>query len=134
MRGLAVRSGLLMVAILTMGSCSQKCPFRLALELTFTSDSQRPGDALMPVPCCGGSLFQNVNLNSSDIQQVDLANGQVNAGHVDAFLVSADCTKLFDGPYNGSVVQPLCKIYIGPVPAGTVTDRQKVLPGSYRLI
>jgi hypothetical protein len=80
------------------------------------------------VPCCGGFLFHDVNLNSSDIQQVDLANGQVNAGHVYAFLVSADCAKLFDGPYIGSVVQPLCKIYIGPVAAGTCRTNRSSYP------
>jgi len=133
MRGLAARTCVVMVAILTMCSCGNKCAFRLALQLSFSSDPQRAGDAPIPVACCGGFLFHDVNLNSPDIQQVDIANGQVNAGHVDAFLVSADCAKLFDGPYNGSIVQPLCKIYMGPVAAGTVTDRQKLLPGTYRL-
>jgi hypothetical protein len=132
-RGLAVRGVVLIVAILSTCSCGQKCAFRLALQLSFSSDPIRVGDAPIPVPCCGGFLFHDVNLNSADIQQVDIANGQVNAGHIDAFLVSADCAKLFDGPYNGSVVQPLCKIYMGPVAAGNVSDRQTLLPGSYRL-
>src|SRR5262245_26702574 len=129
----AVLCSLWFAAILGATSCSRECPLWLAQKLVFSSDPQKLGDSPMPVPCCGGFLFQDVNLNSSAVQQTDLANGQVNVGHVDAFLVSSDCTKLFEGAYNGSVVQPLCTIYIGPVAAGTVSERKKISPGTYRL-
>jgi hypothetical protein len=129
----AVLCSLWFAVILTTTSCSSGCPLWLAQKVVFSSDPQKLGDSPMPVPCCGGFLSGDVKLDSSGVQQVDLANGQVNAGHVDAFLVSADCAKLFDGPYNGAVVQPLCTIYIGPVAAGTTSERKKISPGNYRV-
>jgi len=129
----AVLCSLWFAAILTTTSCSNGCPLWLAQKMLFSSDPQKPGDSPVPVPCCGGFLFADVKLDSSADQQVDLANGQVNAGHVDAFLVAADCAKLFAGPYSGSVVQPLCTIYIGPVAAGTTSGRKKMSPGNYRV-
>jgi hypothetical protein len=63
----------------------------------------------------------------------DLANGQTNSGHIDAFLTSPDCVRLFDGPYNGAASSPLCRIYIGPVTAGTASGRQTLPKGMYRV-
>jgi hypothetical protein len=130
---IGVICGLCSVTILSAPSCSSACPFWLAQKVVFSSDPEKPFDPPVPVPCCGGFLFSDVNLNLAGVQQMDLANGQVNAGHVDAFLVSADCAQLFAGPYNGSVVQPLCTIYLGPVAAGTISERKKISPGKYRL-
>lgn len=125
--------GVSVATMLTADACGNECPFRLAQRVNVSSDPKTPVDRPTPVPCCGGFLVQDVNLNSSAVQEVDLANGSVNAGHVDAFLTSADCVKLFDASYSGSPVQSLCKIYIGPVPAGTLTEHQKIAPGNYRL-
>ena len=126
--------GLLVVSAMPTSSCTSACGLGLVDRFWFTSAPVKPADPPNPVPCCGGFLFQDVNLGAADIQQVDLANAQVNNGHVDGFLVAPDCTRLFDGPYNGTVVQPLCKIYIGPVASGTVSQRQTVPPGSYRML
>jgi hypothetical protein len=102
---------------------------RLASTISF-SNHGNPANA---VPCCGGFVFQDVNLTGADIQEVDLANSQVNSGRVDAFLTTPDCAALFAGPYMGFPAQPLCKVFIGPVPAGTVSERQSLPKGTYRL-
>jgi hypothetical protein len=79
--------------------------------------------------------FFDVDLSASDIQQVNLdstANpGQ--PGHVDAFLTTSDCTKLFAGDYTGTPTSPLCTIYVGPVTAGGVSSRVTLSPGRYRV-
>jgi len=124
----------LVVSTTTSNSCTSACGLALVSRFWFTSAAMTPTDAPHPVPCCGGVLFQDVNLGAADIQQVDLSNAQVNSGHVDGFLVAPDCTRLFDGPYNGTVVQPLCTIYMGPVASGTVGQRQTIPPGSYRML
>jgi hypothetical protein len=124
--------GGLMLRVLLTTSCSSACGLGLVQRLSFSSDPANPSDPPHAVPCCGGFLFQDVDLTATDIQQVDLANSQVNSGHLDAFLTAPDCIKLFDSAYNGSAIQPLCKIYIGPVAAGTVSDRQTIPKGKYR--
>jgi hypothetical protein len=83
--------------------------------------------------CCGGFLYEDVNLSDPLTKQVDLANGQINSGHLDAFLTTTDCARLFDAAYSGSAAQPLCKILIGPVAAGTVSQAVTLPLGSYRV-
>jgi len=78
-------------------------------------------------------MSQAVDLRGTDIQEIDLANSLANSGHVDAFLTSPDCTRLFDGPYNGVVTQALCQIYIGPLVGGSVSPRQSIPKGTYRV-
>jgi hypothetical protein len=78
-------------------------------------------------------LFQDVNLGATDLQEIDLANGAVNNGRVDGFLTAPDCAKLFDQPYEGTASQALCKIYIGPVAPGGVSQRLSVPHGRYRM-
>jgi hypothetical protein len=124
--------GLIFAAMLT-DSCTSACGLRLWSRVSLSSTPLKPSDPPNPVPCCGGFLFQDVNLRATDIQQVDLSNSQVSSGHVDGFLTAPDCTRLFDGPYTGTVAQALCKIYIGPVAAGTVSQRQTVPNGAYRV-
>jgi len=77
----------------------------------------------------------DVDLTASDIQQINLdsAANPGQTGHVDAFLTTSDCTKLFAGDYTGTVTAPLCTIYIGPVAAGGVSSRQTLSHGHYRV-
>jgi len=125
-------TGIIASAVMN-ASCGHACGLALIQRITFPPPPPGPlAPAPPPVPCCGGFLYQDVALTDVT-QQVDLANGQVNNGHVDAFLVSGDCVRLFDGPYSGSATQPLCKVLIGPVAAGTVSPRQKIASGSYRV-
>lgn len=70
--------------------------------------------------------------------EVDLSlaapSGQTS--RADAWLTSADCVKLFDGPYpsaSGAPPSPLCRTFLGPVATGTVSGRQAVDPGRYRV-
>ncbi len=100
-------------------------------RISFSSDPKTLSEPPTPVPCCGAFLYRDVDLTAKVIQQVDVANAQVNNGHVDAFLTATTCTKLFTDAYDGSAVQPLCKVYIGPVSAGMVSPRQTVPSGIY---
>jgi hypothetical protein len=120
--------GLILGGILT-NSCGSGCPSRLASRLVFSSF----GDTTKSVPCCGGSVFQDVNLTGADIREVDLANSQVNSGRVDAFLTAPDCSVLFDGPYNGPPAQSRCRVLIGPVAPGEVSERLAIPKGTYRV-
>jgi hypothetical protein len=116
-----------LVAIL-LTSCSP-CHFRLLGAVRFPAD--RPG-AVTEVPCCGGAVFLDVNLVLED-QEVDLSNAGSATGQVDAFLTSATCTTLFNGPYNGTASSPLCTILLGPIAARQVSGRRKLPPGEYRM-
>jgi len=79
--------------------------------------------------------FFDVDLSARDIEQVNfdstLIPGQ--AGQVDAFLTTTDCTQLFAGAYSGVASASLCKIYIGPVAPGGVSARQTLSSGRYRV-
>jgi hypothetical protein len=87
------------------------------------------------VGCCGESRSLTLALQSSDIDSVDVSNAPVDAGHLDAFLTDANCDQLFAAPYNGAgTAMPLCRVFIGPIAAGTVGSRQSVPQGTYRLI
>ena len=118
---------------LASATCGNSCPVGLVQRLYVDATTQTPPGQRVSVPCCGGSLFQDVDLSAGGIQQVDLANAQVNSGKVDAFLTDVGCGKLFDLPYNGDATKPLCKVYLGPVSAGTVSQRRDVARGRYRV-
>ena len=85
------------------------------------------------VPCCGGSSFMDVPLSVNGDTEFQLASTAMptKPGLVDAFLVPASCSKLFDGAYPGAA--PLCQIYLGPVAPGKVTSLAKLNAGTYRL-
>ena len=82
------------------------------------------------LPCCGGSVFQDIHLRNVDVE-IDLSNP--NGSGVDGFLTTAGCDRLFNAPYNGSAVAPLCQVYMGPVRPRAVGARQKITPGRYRI-
>jgi hypothetical protein len=128
----AVMGVLLLRGVLSTG-CSSGCGLGLTQQVVFSDAPAVPSAPPNPLPCCGGFLFRDVSLTDQDIKEVDLANTDMRSGHVDAFLTAPDCTTLFDGPYNGAAAQPLCKIYIGPVVAGSVSARQAIPKGIYRL-
>src|SRR5215510_951499 len=113
-------------------ACSSACPLRLAQRLYFPKEyALSPEGPLGQIPCCGATLSQDLNLQVDDVQ-IDLTSTNGANGRVDAFLTTADCAQLFNGPYPGG--GPLCKTYIGPVSGGSVSDRVSVPPGRYRLV
>lgn len=85
------------------------------------------------LPCCGAFKVHEVVVKAGTNRQVDLANSEspVPAGLVDLWLTPASCERLFDGPYPGSV--PQCAVLIGPVAPGSVSERRKLDPGTYRV-
>lgn len=107
------------------GSCGSTCGLALVQRIDFP-----PAGSPVQAPCCGGSVYQDVNLTVEDLQ-IDLTNSSA-AGRVDAFLTTGDCPKLFD-LYTGTPTAPLCSILIGPVTAGSVSPRRSIPPGRYRL-
>jgi hypothetical protein len=83
------------------------------------------------LPCCGASVFRDIDLSSGGDVEIDLTNP--NGSGVDGFVTSAGCDKLFDAPYAGAVSAPLCQVHIGPVRPGVVSQRKKVAAGRYRI-
>ncbi len=109
------------------------CGLALLSQIELASSSTSAGVDM--IACCGDSRSLKLALQSSDIDSVDVANSQVTSGHLDAFLVDSNCDRLFAPPYNGTgTATPLCKVYVGPVAAGTVSSRQSIPQGTYRLI
>ncbi len=102
------------------------CPFGNITRVSFAgtvTDAFRTHDVAVP---------------SEPGLEVDLAhsvpNGQVS--RADAWLTTTDCAQLFDGPYptaSGAPPAPRCRVFIGPVVAGSVSARQKVDAGQYRV-
>ena len=124
------------LAVCALNSCggASRCGLALAQRVYFpTADlKQNPTEAIGEVPCCGASVYRDINLTADDVQ-ADLINSSVSTGRVDAFLASADCVKLFNGPYAGAPTGPLCTIHIGPVAAGSTSGRQPIRRGKYRV-
>jgi hypothetical protein len=130
---IATAGSLLLASFSTVG-CTSGCGLGLVQRIPFTSGSGSGPTTIAPkVPCCGASVFQDVILTGKDIEQVDLANTDLGAERVDAFLTTADCNRLFEASYNGSASQPLCKVYIGPVSPGAVSNKVTVPKGVYRV-
>lgn len=84
-----------------------------------------------PLPCCGGSVFRDIDLSTAGDIEVDLTNP--NGSGVDGFLTTVGCDKLFDAPYTGATAAPLCQVHIGPVRPRAVSERKKIAPGRYRV-
>jgi len=82
------------------------------------------------LPRCGGVAFQDVDLRNVDVE-VDLSNP--NLSGVDGFVTSAGCDRLFNAPYTGSAIAPLCTVYVGPVRPREVSARTNISPGRYRI-
>ena len=130
---IATAGSLLLASFSTVG-CTSGCGLGLVQRIPFTSGSGSTPTTIAPkVPCCGASVFQDVILTGKDIEQVDLANTDLGVERVDAFLTTADCNRLFEASYNGSASQPLCKVYIGPVSPGAVSNKVTVPKGVYRV-
>jgi len=83
--------------------------------------------------CCGAAVHWDVTIPSTESGEVDLDNWQFNgeSGRVDAWLVDAGCDRLFDGTYPGA--SPLCRIFIGPVQPGQISERVSIPSGPYRV-
>ena len=114
---------LLVAAAFAAGSCGRVCGLGLHDRVTQSG----------VVPCCGGSVFQDVSLSGIGDAEFDLASTAKPSqpGLVDGFLVPTSCAKLFDGSYPGAA--PLCKVYVGPAAPGKVAPRVALPAGTYRL-
>jgi hypothetical protein len=79
--------------------------------------------------------FFDVDLSSFKFDEVnfDSTNIANQPGRVDGMLTTADCTQMFAGPYTGGASGALCKIILGPIGPGGVTDRVSLAPGRYRV-
>jgi hypothetical protein len=107
-----------------LASCGSPCPFGLLSQRTLTGQ----------VACCGAASVQSLPVPAE--AEVDLGNLQPagQAGRVDLFLTRGDCDRLFDGAYPPPAgVSPRCPVLVGPVAPGTVSNRQKLDAGTYRL-
>jgi hypothetical protein len=123
------KPGIMLIAVLVFASAGVSCGSTCGLALVRTIYFP-PDGSVVEAPCCGGSVYQDVNFTNENLQ-VDLTNSSP-AGRVDAFLTTGDCVKLFD-VYSGTPTAPLCPILIGPVTAGSVSQRRAISPGRYRI-
>jgi hypothetical protein len=109
-----------------LGMACNTCPFGLV---------RRPGSTnpLRTVACCGAFAHVDVTVQDVDDLEIDLANtlfpGQT--GRVDVWLTDTTCPALFDDTDPSGT--PRCETLIGPVAPNTVSSRQKVRPGQYRV-
>jgi hypothetical protein len=114
-----------------VGCHNNGCGLALLREIELASQTTSGGVDMI---ARGESRSLKLALQSSDIDSVDLANTQVTAGHVDAFLTETTCDQLFTTPYNGAgTATSPCRVFIGPVAAGSVSAKQSVPQGTYRL-
>lgn len=109
--------------------CGLKLQEHLFLPMPFIVNGL-PTQRDVELPCCGASVFRDVNINVDDVE-VDLTNS--NGAGVDGFVTNVGCDKLFDGQYSGSAATPLCQVHIGPVRPRVVSERKKLTPGRYRI-
>ena len=108
------------------GCGTSPCGLALQQHLFLPSSAQRSTE----LPCCGGVAFQDIDLRTVDVE-VDLSNP--NGSGVDGFLTTAECDRLFNAPYTGSAVAPLCQVLVGPVRPRAVSERKKIPRGRYRI-
>jgi hypothetical protein len=85
------------------------------------------------VPCCGGSVYRDIDLSGVGDIEVDMVNPNSAESRVDGFLTTSGCDKLFDS-YSGSASGALCTIYLGPVVPRATSARKEIAPGRYRLV
>jgi hypothetical protein len=84
------------------------------------------------VPCCGGSVYRDIDLSGVGDVEVDIVNPNAAGSMVDGFLTSVGCDKLFDA-YAGSANGALCTIHVGPVAPRATSARKKIPPARYRV-
>ena len=79
--------------------------------------------------------FFDVDLSSFKFDEVNFDSTRIpdQPGQVDGILTTTDCTQMFSGPYTGSPSGALCKILLGPIGPGGVTDRISLAPSRYRV-
>ena len=116
------------IVLLESYGSGSACDLALAQRIDFPKELNAVGE----VACCGDAKFQDLNLTADNVQ-VDLINSNAPEGRVDFFLVSGDCARLFNGPYEGTITSPLCTIHIGPVKARATSQRTAIRRGSYRM-
>ena len=111
------------VAVLSLlaASACETCPLNL-YRLVATGPKT--------TPCCEATIAQDVNIGFDDAQ-IDLSVQEATGAaiQVDAWVTRDSCDRLFD---SGSTT-PLCEILIGPVAAGTVSNRRDAPSGSVRI-
>jgi hypothetical protein len=83
------------------------------------------------LPCCGASVFGDIDLTSNGDLEIDLTNP--NGSGIDGFITNVGCEKLFDRPYTGNAAATLCQVYIGPVRPRAVSEPKKLAPGRSRI-
>jgi hypothetical protein len=104
------------------------CGLRLQQRLYLSATTS---DVDVRVPCCGGSVYRDVDLRRDGLE-VDISNLHAAGSAVDAFLTDVGCDKLFD-TYSGNSAGTRCTVYIGPVSPREVSARRKIAAGRYRL-
>ena len=113
-------------------ACTSPCGLKLQEHVIGpATQGTQQRDAL--VPCCGGLAYRDLDLSTVGDIEVDLSNAFPADSHVDGFLTSAGCDKLFDS-YSGTASGAQCTIHLGPVAARGVGERKKLPQGQYRMI
>jgi len=126
-----IGAALLACAFLS-GCGTSPCGLRLQQHLFLPAPASTGGaQRNIELPCCGGTVFRDIDLNNVDVE-VDLSNPNQNG--VDGFLTNVGCDRLFDAPYvSGAAATPGCQVHIGPVRPRAVSERKKIARGRYRM-
>ena len=98
------------------------CPIRVIREFTTAASAA--------APCCDATIALEFNVSDDDLD-VDLfvENTPGAATQVDAWLTLNTCERLFD---PGSTT-PRCEVLIGPVSAGSVSERRDAPRSTLRI-
>ena len=104
------------------------CGLRLQQRLYLSAAGR---DLDVRVPCCGGSVYRDVDLQRDGLE-IDISNSHPADSNVDGFLTDIGCDKLFD-TYSGTAREARCTVYVGPVTPRAVSERRKITSRRYRL-
>ena len=110
----------------TVGSAAcDGCPFQITDKINFQGTLE-----------AGAFATHDVNVPAEDDLQIDLAStATAGSGRADAWITQTDCARLFDtAPSEGAALPTArCTVIVGPVTAGTVSSRQKISAGRFRV-
>jgi hypothetical protein len=120
-------------------SCMSPCGLELKQRVYLPAPIIDPRNMDLPeqrditVPCCGGSVYRDIDLSGVGDIEVDVVNPNPAGSMVDGFLTSVGCDRLFDS-YAGGANGALCTVHVGPVAPRAASPRKKIAAGRYRLL
>jgi len=121
---------LIALAVLASWSCGGKgCAIGIVRSILI------PPGAIAGTISGTAARFFDVDLSSYQFDEVNFDSTRIpdQPGQVDGIMTATDCAQVFSSPYTGSPSGALCKIILGPIGPGGVTDHVSLAAGRYRV-